>query len=807
MSRARALRVAQEEYPYLPFTASLPTSGVFSCLSDALPIVSSSGQYFLSPLVQRQWMHLEEFLLHVQDGVRRYLELCLHRSPTNSVIRDALHSVSNMHTPPLPSSFPFARAYSSAKQARRSAEDARQSFALLAAAVSFVISLPCFPDIYSLDPDWTEVIPPRHDWDDFHQILGDLLATSVTQFPILLRRAGVVIDHRAPASVRYIDHYVRCNVPVYINWGDCHSGQPDFAVYEKLRRYLPPRDQILNEYRVSKIKVLHRSAALPWSHRGSGQRRGEAWPAYFERQKERHDRLAAAESETEKLERLVREESYKLFPVPSTLGTSVFRWIADPFTGFRLRTRVSRRDVPVVWRIYGRAHKKYDSIDDEWDICTEFDPAVASPLDESSHPYSPQGQGREGGDDEDFFHNLPDEGPVGSDAATAEDRIVSPIAVLEPGPPEPSLPLDDAQTPVHPTVLPPSDLSQTLYSRFGFCWPPFSPYRPTSSIEEIDLAIDLIGESNAAKPKSDERAAAADFLLALPRQNRPAVQVLGDTAGDMSNFLGVYSESPVSICLVRDSRGIARYFLRPRNATRFREDYIVSVVDAASALQAVREDWGPRPRHIAERLMERGIAFNTFLQSGHPHHLANPSPLRGLGHRPMNYAPSVRDYLAYLDASDDIVCRRYGRAALMAGGIVARIARGVYGARAGRAVRRGPSNVVDDESLAVVIDGRTYRDDALNDDDAETICGVYKVSTGTQIILPFTLRLISRVHQASGTIPPPSNRQTCRSGPSSKPGARRDIMSGIGRRTPRSFTNTVVVSSPTGSLRATDLHT
>ncbi|KAF9472807.1 hypothetical protein BDN70DRAFT_773109, partial [Pholiota conissans] len=96
-------------------------------------------------------------------------------------------------------------------------------------------------------------------------------------------------------------------------------------------------------------------------------------------------------------------------------------------------------------------------------------------------------------------------------------------------------------------------------------------------------------------------------------------------------------------------------------------------------------------------------------------------PLRGLGDRPQDYKPTAVDYTEYLRRREDLLKGPKGRAALMHGGIVARIARDVVEPHI---VLNGPS------SDAVTIGEHkryTLNDDVLDKNDVDIICGVYYV--------------------------------------------------------------------------------
>ncbi|KJA15386.1 hypothetical protein HYPSUDRAFT_103586, partial [Hypholoma sublateritium FD-334 SS-4] len=94
-------------------------------------------------------------------------------------------------------------------------------------------------------------------------------------------------------------------------------------------------------------------------------------------------------------------------------------------------------------------------------------------------------------------------------------------------------------------------------------------------------------------------------------------------------------------------------------------------------------------------------------------------PIRGLGTRPASFQPTVADYNEYLRRREDLLRGPRGRAALMHGGLVSRIAREVLDV----------DTVLDGPSLNSITVGQHGRfllfDDRLTLNDLDIICGVY----------------------------------------------------------------------------------
>src|SRR5262249_39959434 len=99
------------------------------------------------------------------------------------------------------------------------------------------------------------------------------------------------------------------------------------------------------------------------------------------------------------------------------------------------------------------------------------------------------------------------------------------------------------------------------------------------------------------------------------------------------------------------------------------------VQDPVTAVQCCRHEWGPSRSHVAQHLLEMGIAFSTRLRTlrqprfQHP----GPHPYVGLGWRSKGYKPDWSDYTGYLAHQAIFLRKPHARAALLKGGILWRL--------------------------------------------------------------------------------------------------------------------------------------
>ena len=156
------------------------------------------------------------------------------------------------------------------------------------------------------------------------------------------------------------------------------------------------------------------------------------------------------------------------------------------------------------------------------------------------------------------------------------------------------------------------------------------------------------------------------------------------------------------------------YFICPRTSTP--ASYSVILHEPEAALQVICSGWGPNVGDIAVHLMSAGIRFTTAARHDTAAYRPVSSPSIGLGFRPfqtVEYALTLLDYGEYGRQCERILQRDYGRAALMKGGIIARIARDVLGDRAEVIIRSGPTETVTRCGATLRFSSAIYLDDDL----------------------------------------------------------------------------------------------
>ncbi|KAF5328348.1 hypothetical protein D9619_013349 [Psilocybe cf. subviscida] len=229
-------------------------------------------------------------------------------------------------------------------------------------------------------------------------------------------------------------------------------------------------------------------------------------------------------------------------------------------------------------------------------------------------------------------------------------------------------------------------------------------------------------------PSDDEDLSIRHFVSCLASKQAPPMDMIDLSGCNFSSLNAVF-----------DFRNIVRpqtdvfVFVELSSRSPSCDDWLLSVRSPLAALYVVRyvsSNPGHTALTVAHRLAKYGIAFNTL-------RLCPSSPLSP-SRTPFipRYRFSDHCFTAADFESAMLTCKARlqgpaGRAALLQGGIIARIAREFVSIEA---VLDGPSAGAVEKSLGLVVDSESfdhqYRDDALSEEDIYLICGSYTVYTG-----------------------------------------------------------------------------
>ncbi|KAJ3803534.1 hypothetical protein F5876DRAFT_18159, partial [Lentinula aff. lateritia] len=354
--------------------------------------------------------------------------------------------------------------------------------------------------------------------------------------------------------------------------------------------------------------------------------------AFIQRREDYRLKVIASETSTERQSRLQREANADKDQPPGRKGARVYYW--DLVEGTRVRTAVGRSNYEDIWERYGLRQRRYDSVADEWEVCTDFDPNDA-----------PDDYGYYSDDD---------------DSDSYLTRLQSPNKL-----PHSSIEFHEA-------------IEDVAYHRFGFLKQPIVQNRDfvlKSQAWKKVLGLFGCGRRHASVEIEDHlKLQLCDFITRIL------------DAVDLRHAPGAYDLSarslmrplvPFEVDTLSSYNG--RYFMIQAKDATDDEEYVIALCSASTVMEIARRKWGPRTEDIIKCLIEEGIPFNTLMAS-HTPRMSLSMPFRKpamLGFRPVGFVPTLQDYNSYKLVRNDFLRSARGRAALLAGGIIARLARGI----------------------------------------------------------------------------------------------------------------------------------
>ena len=255
-------------------------------------------------------------------------------------------------------------------------------------------------------------------------VADKLSSTMLADFGPNVSRAGAFIlpDQHTASWISYVRVLIFANVPVYVAWGPVGSSPPILKAFEQL--YPPPADieralkpppapdsatflltgdDSFESGGYSRFDFEDSSAPMGGNHDPSlnGQFYWKGRPllsnerspylpkfsssdtpgSFFSRRAAaREHYIATMESPNQKAARLEREEAAYLYLVPDQQGDDIYEWHFDGGTAQWVRHLVPRRYRIAMWRLYGLACKRYDSVAGEWDVAMFLNYSIAGPF-------------------------------------------------------------------------------------------------------------------------------------------------------------------------------------------------------------------------------------------------------------------------------------------------------------------------------------------------------------------------------------------------------------------------------------------
>ncbi|KAF5317738.1 hypothetical protein D9619_012499 [Psilocybe cf. subviscida] len=463
-----------------------------------------------------------------------------------------------------------------------------------------------------------------------------------------------------------------------------------------------------------------------------GSRKEKALAAleeHFRRQERGRELRLEGELPREKLQR----ESWELHAktvMKYTSKSPVYEWRELP-DGTYERVKLTSAELDA-WSNYTRNQRRFIGHINTWELCPQL-PEFSEEFPEATERYS-------GDDDSDYSKDddIPAprvaRGELYTDdirgltqTQTVDDASVNDTSVNDAS-------VDNASASDTSTTLEVFNFADFVKYRFGYnifspvAWngnniPP-SQKALNVSISKAKAALSF----NKIPPGDDVEEAVLNLVKTLSNRTWTFRQL--PAAYDHTNDGGVSLNSDMlQIIQVLDDE--STQYLICKQGYVDKCPWGILVADTSSVLVVFRYRW-TTVSAIARNFVTLGVRFHTVLAAEAAPIKPCDEPVRGLGTRPNGYEPTQDDYSEYLRRRKDLLTGPKGRAALMHGGIIARIARDVLDVHA---------TVLDGPSEKAVTVGRYRRfnlyDDALTENNTNIICGVYYVdvesSTGKQV--------------------------------------------------------------------------
>jgi hypothetical protein len=387
---------------------------------------------------------------------------------------------------------------------------------------------------------------------------------------------------------------------------------------------------------------------------------------------------------------------------PGVKNAKIYEWEKSQSSGGRevyQRVKVNKKRNEDVYCFYKPCQRLYNAFANEWDLCEEFS------------------FGNTDGYDSDSDDNYDDQ-------YYPEKFVSQPTS-------SPSLaaPMDDVEHEDSSAALTHSrDPFETLSLVYG--------YLPRSSSGTDDVRVHstfnwdailrflgFVRNLNELDVPEPEKSAMTNFFCAIVSN-----AVANDMDPGFENLKGLFLFEHVQ----RPSEDLFVFSSPPSNACQ----WVLGVHSPAAALYVCRYILENPHAHtiltVAHRLLDQGIAFRTLLPlTCSPRQLTVTEPYMPRTYRLLNHTFTKADFDVAMLACQSVLTSPQGRAALLRGGIVGRIAK-EYLSKDG--VLDGPSVEVTAHRVGYIApsgnDNTRFCDDQLTDNEIAIICGTYSLYTG-----------------------------------------------------------------------------
>jgi hypothetical protein len=758
-----------EAYGFLAFVPLIPKfdGAAFGCLHEILAYICPSNEKFaLSSEKIAEWTDLEDLLLLISS---------LLKSNKNILLGASL-------TPISPSYLGYRLSFGTPRAARLRVTRARDWFVILMGHLSFLLGHFELDSKLGIGNGLSIGVPRWFTYLESHGIrqswLSSLQSSTVCNFSSRCPRVGLFLDflENHKGRQRPVDWYTFLNIPVWYPWTVRHEK----AVKERpeLEYLRPPTDllQVAATIVIRTPTAILPSALLPSSAPSSSPAHlppqsynthspqpisyntlspqpifdeqaiqkayiaTKPWLEFFKAREELNKKKLAKETAAQRETRLNRERK------PPIKKVDVFVWDwsnEDPQQ--LVRAKVARREGEDILTAYPESQLLYDSFSNVWDTCEYFGEPDNNSDDEFMFGPPPAGAS--------LSHVL-DPSVVADDKGTSErleheaffeDRV-NQLRALPSSERFKKLFLSYSLNTYSKLDLTQDTFDILGYLAFHYGLVPPLPLQshPPVDLKEWQETIKNVGlDASKYLPSVDYAETVVGFIKGFMVPAGPSME-LWDLRP--SNRRRIDREC-LNVIITKQNDNL--FFLGPPSlGDEPRCSWTIALTNAANALFVYRliveKDFSAIS--LAYVLIDEGIRFLTLLPL---QPLSIPSSIRTVRSvipiRVKDYSFNESDYHSYVRERARLLSSPRGRAALLQGGIIGRIAkehlghdRGAFGPSSAITVHREGFSFVDSA-------GTTYWDDRLTDDEILSICGLYHCYTGKKDSLYFYSSFIDAV--------------------------------------------------------------
>jgi len=380
---------ALDHLPYLAFELFSPFHGSmtsrFAIDPELIDLEEDAYGFHLPEDVVKSWKTCEKSCVQIASVLRT---LFAKEHPKTSL---------DCSAPRSPSDFGYSKNYPKERKARLAISESIDSFVLLFSYISFCIAMcrnPGEPAFVSLSestrPNWFQVLSARQNriHPEWLQLLVDSPISNFTTTP---QRRGAILNVSKCTWIHLVPRMLQSNIPIWFYWGippvfeqPLDPGALYYAPrsHPQSRVRAPPLPVITPSQSVG-VSTPSQSVRIRSAHAGPGQLPDETWKEFMTRQNERRKAIISKETKDECEAREGRENTAAKRSCPGKRGPTVYIWEND--NGVRTRTHLTRAQVEDYWGNYRSSQQIYNSIDNCWDLCSEFDEGTAGEM----HEYDP----------------------------------------------------------------------------------------------------------------------------------------------------------------------------------------------------------------------------------------------------------------------------------------------------------------------------------------------------------------------------------------------------------------------------------